>query len=220
MEIKYKIKEVKPNIFAVVVKDKYDRAMLFCRAQEYYESPNKKFRGKDFSIWDYMKWYASNHTGFSYGGDWSGFNIPFEIAWKCLEDVNIETPYDQTMWEILVKIDEMRDENKKSYIIGAGDMEGDTFQHEVCHGLWYTNPAYKKAAKMVLNTIDPNDYVIFRKNLLDMGYTDKVIDDEIQAYLCFGHSSENFCEGVDIEKCDKYHKAFLIILDEFFKIKL
>lgn len=39
MDIKYKIKEVKPNVFAVVVKDKYDRAMLFCRAQEYYESP-------------------------------------------------------------------------------------------------------------------------------------------------------------------------------------
>ena len=50
-----------------------------------------------------------------------------------------------------------------------------------------------------------------------MGYTDKVIDDEIQAYLCFGHDSENFCEGVDIEKCDKYHKAFLITLDEFIK---
>ena len=221
MEIKYKIKEVKPNVFAVIVKDKYDRAMLFCRAQEYYESPNKKFRGKDFSMWDYMKWYASNHTGFSYAGDWSGFNIPFDIMWECYENQNDlpdwETPYDGYMWEILVKIDNIRDENKKCYVIGAGDTNGWTFQHEVCHGLWYTNPQYKKAAKVVLDAIDPNHYVIFRKNLLDMGYTDKVIDDEIQAYLCFGHDSENFCEGVDIEKCDKYHKAFLITLDEFIK---
>lgn len=217
MDIKYKIKEVKPNVFAVIVKEKYDRAMLFCRVQEYYESPNKKFRGKDFSMWDYMKWYASNHTGFSYAGDWSGFNIPFDVLEKCYRNMQkFETPYDEIMYKIYWQIQTMKG-NGKAYVIGAGDTKGWTFQHEVCHGLWYTNPQYKKAAKVVLDAIDPNHYIIFRKNLLDMGYTDKVIDDEIQAYLCFGHDSENFCEGVDIEKCDKYHKAFLITLDDFIK---
>ena len=217
MDIKYKIKEVKPNVFAVIVKDKYDRAMLFCRVQEYYESPNTKFRGKNFSIWDYMKWYASNHTGFSYAGDWSGFNIPFDVLEKCYRNMQkFETPYDEIMYKIYWQIQTMKG-NGKAYVIGAGDTNGWTFQHEVCHGLWYTNPQYKKAAKIVLNAIDPNHYVIFRKNLLDMGYTDKVIDDEIQAYLCFGHDSENFCEGVDIMKCDKYHKAFLMTLEEFIK---
>jgi hypothetical protein len=217
MDIKYKIKEVKPNVFAVIVKEKYDRAMLFCRVQEFYESPNTKFRGKDFSIWDYMKWYASNHTGFSYAGDWSGFNIPFDVLEKCYRNMQkFETPYDEIMYKIYWQIQTMKGSGK-AYVIGAGDTNGWTFQHEVCHGLWYTNPQYKKAAKIVLDAIDPNHYVIFRKNLLDMGYTDKVIDDEIQAYLCFGHDSENFCEGVDIEKCDKYHKAFLITLEEFIK---
>ena len=217
MDIKYKIKEVKPNVFAVIVKEKYDRAMLFCRVQEYYESPNTKFRGKDFSIWDYMKWYATNHTGFSYAGDWSGFNIPFDVLEKCYRNMQkFETPYDEIMYKIYWQIQTMKGSGK-AYVIGAGDTKGWTFQHEVCHGLWYTNPQYKKAAKVVLDAIDPNHYIIFRKNLLDMGYTDKVIDDEIQAYLCFGHDSENFCEGVDIHKCDKYHKAFLITLDEFIK---
>lgn len=217
MDVKYKIKEVKPNVFAVIVKEKYDRAMLFCRVQEYYESPNTKFRGKDFSIWDYMKWYATNHTGFSYAGDWSGFNIPFDVLEKCYRNMQkFETPYDEIMYKIYWQIQTMKG-NGKAYVIGAGDTNGWTFQHEVCHGLWYTNPQYKKAAKVVLNAIDPNHYVIFRKNLLDMGYTDKVIDDEIQAYLCFGHDSENFCEGVDIMKCDKYHIAFLLTLDEFIK---
>jgi len=217
MEIKYKITEVKPNVFAVIVKEKYDRAMLFCRVQEYYESPNTKFRGKDFSIWDYMKWYATNHTGFSYAGDWSGFNIPFDVLEKCYRNMQkFETPYDEIMYKIYWQIQTMKGSGK-AYVIGAGDTKGWTFQHEVCHGLWYTNPQYKKAAKVVLDAIDPNHYVIFRKNLLDMGYTDKVIDDEIQAYLCFGHDSENFCEGVDIMKCDKYHKAFLMTLEEFIK---
>ena len=33
MKVKYQIKEVKPLVFAVIIKDKYDRAMTFCRVQ-------------------------------------------------------------------------------------------------------------------------------------------------------------------------------------------
>jgi hypothetical protein len=164
-----------------------------------------------------MKWYASNHNGFSYADDWSGFNIPFDVLEKCYRNMQkFETPYDEVMYKIYWEIQTIK-KGGKAYVIGAGDTTGWTFQHEVCHGLWYTNAAYKKQAKIVLNTIDPNDYVIFRKNLLDMGYTDKVIDDEIQAYLSFGHDSENFCDGVDIMQCDKYHKEFRIKLNEFIK---
>ena len=218
MVIKYKIKEVKPNVFAVIVKDPYDRAMLFCRAQEYYESPNKKFRGKDFSIWDYMRWYSlEQRHGFTYGVDWSGFNIPFDVMWKCYDKCEMETPYDEVMWGILTYIDGKTNPKDKIYVIGAGDTEGWTFQHEVCHGLWYTNPQYKKAAKMVLDTIEEWHINTFRENLLEMGYTDKVIDDEIHAYLTFGHDSDSFGKGVDIKLREKYHKAFTITLNEFIK---
>jgi hypothetical protein len=222
MNIKYKIKEVKPNIFAVIIKDSYDRAMLFCRGQEYYESPNKKFRGKYFSIWDYMKWYSSEYKrGFSYGSDWSGFNIPFEILWECYENLNElpdwETPYDGYMWEILVQIDNIRDQNKKAYVIGAGNTEDDTFQHEVCHGLWYTNAAYKKEAMFIVKAIDPNHYKIFKHNLLEMGYTNSVIDDEIQAYLTTNWDYERFGKGVDLDKRKKYHQAFTTTLNDFLK---
>jgi hypothetical protein len=217
MDVKYKIKEVKPNIFAVIIKDKYDRAMTFCRVQEFYESPNKTFRGNHFSIWEYMKWYASNHTGFSYAGDWSGFNIPFDVLEKCYRNMQkFETPYDEVMYKIYWQIQTLK-KNGKAYVIGAGDMNGATFKHEVCHGLWHTNSTYKREGKRVLDIVDPNHYVIFRKNLLDMGYTDKVIDDEIQAYLCFGHNTENFCEGVSEKVCEKYNKAFLLTLEEFIK---
>jgi hypothetical protein len=218
MNIKYKIKEVKPNIFAVIVKDNYDRAMLFCRGQEYYESPNKKFRGKDFSIWDYMKWYSEEYgRGFSYGSDWSGFNIPFDILWKCYQSNEMETPYDDTMWQILGEIDSNMDINKKAYVIGADSLESDTFTHEVCHGLWYTNPAYKKEAKYVLNTIPKEHKDIFKSNLIEMGYTDGVIDDEIQAYLTTNWNNGSFGKGVDIKDREKYNKAFETTLRDFLK---
>lgn len=217
-QIKYKLKEVSPNIFAVIIKDGYDRAMTFCRVQEYYESPNPKFRGKNFSIWDYIKWYSAEYRrGFTYASDWSGFNIPFEIAWNCSEEAEIETPYDQIMWEILVKIDNKRNENNKSYIIGAGDTNGWTFKHEVCHGLWYTNGEYKKKAKKILKSIKPEHFDIFRKNLLDMGYTEKVIDDEVQAYLMYGWDCDSFGKGVSLDIREMYNDWFSDELEVYIK---
>ena len=210
MKIKYKIREVKPKVFAVVIEDRYDRAMTFLRVQEFYESPNKKFRGKNFNIWDYIKWYSEEYgKGFTYGTDWSGFNVPLETAYKCYDTLNDRyTDYDEVMETIIHKLYELNGDDADGYIIGAGNTDGDTFKHEVCHGLWYTNSAYKKDAKALLTIIDKKDYEVFENNLLEMGYTDKVIDDEIQAYLCFGHDVENFSNGVDKAVCNEYHKQF------------
>ena len=55
--VKGVVKEVKPFIYCVEVDDDYDRAMLFCRYQEFYESPYKKFRGKPFGWMEYMRFY-------------------------------------------------------------------------------------------------------------------------------------------------------------------
>jgi len=218
MKIKYELKKVKPNIFAVVIKDDYDRAMTFCRVQEYYESANNKFRGKEFSIWDYMKWYSEEYMGFTYGVDWLGFNLPYDVALKCYEDLLIkETPYDDEMYDILMKIKDIMDVNSNAYVIGAGDIEGETFTHEVCHGLWYTNPEYKKEAKIILNTIKPSHKKIFRKNLLLAGYPDKVIDDEIQAYLTISWDCRKFGTGINLEKIKKYHNVFITTLEKFIK---
>ena len=208
--MKYSIKEVKPNVFAVIVKDKYDRAMLFCRAQEYYESPNPKFRNKTFSIWDYMKWYNEKYgKGFSYGADWSGFNIPLKVITQCYNKLGkFESPYDKVMYDIVVKI------NKKclfddGYVIACGDTKGDTFKHEVCHALYYTDKDYKKRIDALTKSLPQEHYNIFKKNLLEMGYTAKVIDDEIQAYLQYDFDHHDFGKGVALKVRRKYNKLYI-----------
>jgi hypothetical protein len=216
MKIKYKIKPVKLNVFAVVVPDDYDRAMLFCRAQEYYESPNKKFRGKDFSIWDYMKWYNNQYgRGFSYGADWSGFNIPFDIVWNCYQSNDMETPYDEIMWDILGEIDNKMDINKKAYIIGVDSLDSETFNHEIAHGLYYTNKQYKELMDEVTLTISTKNYQTFRNNLIEMGYTDSVINDEIQAYLSTNWKNRKFMNGVSSQECKELHKKYKNIFSNF-----
>lgn len=216
MNIDYKITEVKPNVFAVIIPNQYDRAMTFCRVQEFYESPNSDFRGKHFSMWDYMKWYSQEYArGFSYGSDWSGFNIPFDVLEACYRNIkNFETPYDAIMYKIYWQIQTMKGDGN-AYVIGAENTKGDTFQHEICHGLYSTNKQYKQMVDEVTETIEWQDYLKFETNLLDMGYTASVIPDEIQAYLAFGHDYQKFNKGVSKKKCKQLNKEYIKIFSNF-----
>jgi len=215
MKIDYKIEEVRPNIFAVIVKDHYHRAMLFLRVQEFYESPNPEFRGKNFNIWDYIEWYSRrNNDVFTYTYDWGGFNIPLKTAWDCYEKLKEnESPYDEMMDDIIRTI-EMTMFNKKNtrnwngYIIGADSTESDTFEHEICHGLYATNKQYKELVDEITIAIPFKEYQIFRKNLLDMGYNGIVIDDEIQAYLSTNYDYSKFSKGVSRKLCKELHKQY------------
>ena len=222
MKIDYKIEEVRPGIFAVIVKDHYHRAMLFCRVQEYYESPNPQFRGKNFSIWDYIEWYSREHRDvFTYTYDWGGFNIPLKTAWDCYEKLREhESPYDEVMESIIRTIElkmfyKKNTRNWNAYIIGADSTESDTFDHEICHGLYTTNKEYKELVDEITLGIPLEDYTKFRDNLLAMGYTDKVIDDEIQAYLSTNYEYTKFSKGVSKKLCKALHKEYQKVFNKY-----
>ena len=218
MNINYTLQEVKPNVFVVLLEDNYNLPMLFCRVQEFYESPNEDFRGKKFSIWEYMEWYSKNGKGsFTYPSDWAGFNIPYPVLRDCMElhfpNKEFESPYDKTMYEIYETLKERGVENM--YILGTQKNEGDTFNHEVCHGLFFTNPEYREEALSFVESINENVMESFRKNLLDIGYTESVVKDEVQAYLMFGHNNKVFSGGVDKKEVNNLHKKLSTILSKF-----
>jgi len=50
----YSIKSVYPGIYLIKFKDDYNMAIHCLRYQEFYESPSSKFKGKSFTIFDYM----------------------------------------------------------------------------------------------------------------------------------------------------------------------
>lgn len=180
--IEYKITELFPKVFVCIVPNDYIRAMLFLRIQEFYESKNRKFRGKKFSFWDYKEWYSSLKKGnFSYTSDWGGFNVPLDVALKCKKISKVETPYDVEMNKILSKIS--KGKAKKSYLIGVKSTKSTTFKHEVAHALYYTNLAYKNSMDEITRSIKSKEFKSLRQKLLELGYCKEVIMDEIQAYL-------------------------------------
>ena len=216
MKIEYTLKEVRPNIFAVIVPNDYDRAMLFCRVQEFYESDSEQFVETDFDMWEYVRWYSmKNKNSFTYAKDWSGFNIPFKVAVNCMIAIKNKTPYDDVMEEIIDEILRNHNYSLSSYIIGTKIDSGSTFKHEICHALYYTSKIYKETADVLTSLIPKNYKKIFKDNLMVLGYNKSVIDDEIQAYMMTNYKSKYFSKGVPIDWMKRTHEYYKEQLNKY-----
>jgi hypothetical protein len=211
--VKGKVKEIKPSVYCVIVDDNYDRAMLFCRYQEFYETPFKKFRGKYFSWVEYMRHYKKSWKKdvFTYPEDWSGYNIPSNVLEKGVDVFYKETQYDEIMSNIYSYCaNDTQQKNdgthKPWYLIGASSKDLKTMDHEIAHGLYYTNKEYNTEVKKLIDKIKPEHYVKLKKKLVKMGYVDdkKIIDDEIQAFMSTG-----LYNGLDTKELKKYEQPFI-----------
>jgi hypothetical protein len=210
--VKGKVKEIKPFIYCVEIDDDYDRAMLFCRYQEFYESQYKKFRGKPFTWMEYMRHYkiAWKKRVFTYPDDWSGYNIPSNVMDKANNIFNKDTEYDVVMNDIYFycAIDSQNKNNNTRrdwYLIGASTKDKGTTNHEIAHGLYFTNKEYKKNVTSLIKNIKPIHYEKLKKKLIKMGYVDdkKIIDDEIQAFMSTG-----LYNGMETKELKVYEKEF------------
>lgn len=215
--MKYKIKEIHPDIIAVVIPDNYERAMMFFRVQEFYESPKKEFKDNKFSVWDYFKWYSEKwgEGCFSYPKDYVGYNLPLVVAKKCYQTNNPETPYDLEMIKI---IDSLFENGRKKYLIGVDDLKNSTFNHELAHGLYYTNIDYKNEMDSAVGRISKSNIRKFKKNLKNLGYCSSVFKDEVQAYMAT-EINKKITNGITSKK--KLHLLFKAIFKKYasFRIK-
>ena len=211
--VKGVVKEIKPNIYCVLVDDNYDRAMLFCRYQEFYESPYKKFRNKYFTWMEYMRFYKDvwKKKTFTYPEDWSGYNIPSNILQIAHHIFCGETEYDNVMNDIYwycVSDVQKKNEGKDIdwYLIGASSKDLRTLDHEIAHGLYFTNRNYKKDTNKLIKEIKPTHYDKLKKKLIKMGYVSdkKIINDEIQAFMSTGLYND-----LDIKELKKYESKFI-----------
>lgn len=192
--VKYEIKQTHPGIFAVKVDENYPRAMLFLRYQEHYESAFPEIKGKHFDIFEYMEIYRKwkGVDFFSYPRDWAGYNIPGELVESCLNYVLdarngiLPTQYDYIMADVIKEVKSHLKPGKRYYILGVDTFESKTMNHEVCHGLFYVNTKYKKGAINLVLGLPRKMYDQIEAFLLEIGYCDEVIVDEIQAFMSTG----------------------------------
>lgn len=191
--VNYKLVEIVPRIYALIVPEAYERAMIFCRAQEYYESQFQEIKGRDFCLFEYMNLYrkAAGKGYFSYPSDWSGYNVPSDQLEACLRNVEEwnSTAYDLEMQSVIWQI-RKHQLRGKFYLLGVDSIDSKTMDHEFSHGLFYTNKEYKTEMLDLVLALKKTLYEDLEAHLFQMGYCKQVIVDEIQAYLSTGMLDE------------------------------
>ncbi len=228
MKIKYKLKNIGENIFLCTINNHYDLCMTFCRSQEFYESPYKAIRGKNFKLLDFMSLYAKDSEDgvFTYPADWVGFNIPSNVLenlyYNPIQDIN---DYDHTVKEILTKIGKnLKTKDKRYYLIAAVPNDIETISHEIAHALYNLNKNYKKDMDALTDSIPKPIYVKLLDTLFALGYCKQVVKDEIQAY--FSNDSYMFNDNLklkDRKKLKKFELQYKSVYNKYktsLKIKI
>ncbi len=165
------------SIFLLEFATQYELAATFLRVQEHYES--RRFRGRIFSLEDFMDWYAGEFGNFTYYEDWSGFNVPSSA---------LRPFYDGRFDPLLKKEQRLLDLFERSrtpfYVLGVARDTAPrslvTLQHEVAHALFHTDAAYRREVRALLK---PHDTSRLKRDLLSQGYCRQVLTDEVHAYL-------------------------------------
>lgn len=184
------------NIFELKFPSQYLLNSTLIRMQEFYESPCDRFRGKFFTLDDYMDWYATNNKSgvFDYFTYWYGFNLPGEVLIEFFQTFtgelrDKERKVFQALLHTLCLIDSEGHfvgwNSKKFYIIGTFEYEGSakTVAHELAHAYYYLDAGYKSTCEALYACLNPVVKAKIALRLTDIGYSEDVLPDETQAYL-------------------------------------
>lgn len=145
------------------------------RMQEFNE--NKHFKGKVFSLEDFITWSIKDSGKFSYFEDVLGINFEGTVL----------PPFRQGRFDKLSEFEEEVLEvtcelnPKKSYIIGT--FQDKELKHEIAHGLFATIPEYRRRATKIINSLPQRDRRKMNEHLSDLDYHPSVWLTETNSYL-------------------------------------
>lgn len=176
-KIKYNVKQIYPQIY-LVTSNPWDLAMIFFRAQEFYE--NVKYKNKTITIWELMRHFASDNI-FSYADDYRGYNLPsksIDAFLKCR--LNELSPWDIEFNAIIKNI---KLETKQFYLIGVQKGDNSALEHELAHAFYSMYPEYRQSMdNLIKKCFNKKKIQKICKELKSLGYHSSVMNDEIQAY--------------------------------------
>jgi len=176
--MKLELRKIKSYVFHVRFETRYELTSTLLRIGEYFEFPESD--GKVFTLKEFKKWYmkSQNKKRFTYYEDWTGYNIPS----KELEPF-LSGKFDPLSDKEKQFLDLFRNVKGEFYIIGTfskNKTEQETVNHELTHAMFSMNRAYRKVVKEYFKDKDCEELKAF---LVKNGYTQKVLLDEMNAYL-------------------------------------
>lgn len=219
----FKFSQILPGIFHLEFDKSIELVSHFLRAQEFYESP--KFKGKHFQLMDYIKWYmqegrpAKDGNTFTYFNDWAGFNIPAETIIECHKGITDMNDYDRFIHIIASKALSLS--NDRAYLIGTSIDRPGVIKHEIAHGLFHIESGYKKEALDCIYNMNDKLKSVICTTLINIGYCESVLNDEIQAYMSTGlcsYMKDDIIENkISSKTLSKERKPFIKLFNKYYK---
>lgn len=164
------------------------------RISEFYESPFPEIRGQRFSLEEYLARYEREYPGANYFADWSGFNIPADAV---IEFFKVQDPATVTDAELVVaRSIEMF---QAKYVIAT--WRDSDYAHELAHGLYAVDGKYHAEVADLLQAmwvLMPEITSKVEQWLLNSGYAQHVIPDEMNAYITTNEYSDWFDDGPQV----------------------
>jgi hypothetical protein len=170
-----KIKSQPYNSVWISADSQEELGLTFIRFQEYYESPNPDFRGKIFTLGMVRHWYSVKYGADTYHHDWTGFNFPSRILLPFKQGL-----FDPLTIEEIELLNLFKYRNDHFYIMGA--QNDSTLRHELSHALYDSNEKYRNEINSYIKK-NKRGLAKTREYILDKGYAEEVLNDEIQAYI-------------------------------------
>jgi hypothetical protein len=170
-----KIKSQPYNSVWISADSQEELGRTFIRFQEYYESPNPDFRGKIFTLGMVRQWYSIKYGADTYHHDWTGFNFPSRILLPFKQGL-----FDPLTSEEIELLNLFKYRHDNFYIMGA--QNNATLRHELSHALYDSNEKYRNEIDSYIKK-NKRGLAKTKKYILDKGYAEEVLNDEIQAYI-------------------------------------
>ena len=209
------------HIWAIKSPDNHTRALMFMRPQEFYESSFEEIISKQFKVSNFVDIYKQHYgkKEFTYGSDWSGFNIPSTILEDCMFNIPEDeiNNWDKLMLSIINIIKE-KEGDHNYYLLGVDELSNRLLEHEFAHAMYFTLPEYKDEMSKMNDECDPNVRDMMYKCITEYGYADHVLPDELQAYMSTGLGSK--MEEMNIPDIEIWQQRYRNIFDNYYSQSL
>jgi hypothetical protein len=191
------------------------------RPQEFYESSFEEIISKQFKVSNFVDIYKQHYgkKEFTYGSDWSGFNIPSTILEDCMFNIPEDeiNNWDKLMLSIINIIKE-KEGDHNYYLLGVDELSNRLLEHEFAHAMYFTLPEYKDEMSKMNDECDPNVKDMMYKCITEYGYADHVLPDELQAYMSTGLGSK--MEEMNIPDIEIWQQRYRNIFDNYYSQSL
>lgn len=183
----------KAGAWLVTTDSVVDLGLLFLRPQEFYESGNPAFKGRAFTITEFIRWYIDKTkdenkpcaANFSYFEDFQGYNIPGSAVCDYLAMPLPELSIWDTRFARIATVIQQH-QRGDFYLIGALTTKLSVIDHEIAHAMYYLLPKYQEQQNLNIADLDADTVLAIKKALADENYSEDVFMDETQAYMATG----------------------------------